>query len=180
MMCISSTSLIATFGLFLGAMGQSIETTCSGICPPGDELLNAGATVKIGNQQDMCGIFNLQAEETIDPDTCNQWQVDAAAAGCKCGIPIECSGICPSGDELLNAGATVKIGNQQDMCGIFNLQAKETIDPEVCNQWKVDAATAGCKCGFSGEPTNAGGSMSISMLSIASALAVAVATMWVV
>ena len=119
MMCISSKSLIAIFGLFLGAMvGQSIETTCSGICPPGD--------------------------------------------------------------ELLNAGATVKIGNQQDMCGIFNLQAKETIDPEVCNQWKVDAATAGCKCGFSGEPTNAGGSMSISMLSIASALAVAVATMWVV
>ena len=100
-------------------------------------------------------------------------------AGCKCGIPIECSGICPPNNELLNAGANVKIGNEENLCGIFDLQAKETIDAEACNQWQVDEDVAGCKCGISGEPTNAGGSMSISMWSGASALAVAVATMWV-
>ena len=77
---------------------------------------------------------------------------------------------------MLNPGANVKMGNQENLCAFFNLQAKETIDAEVCTQWQVDAATAGCKCGISGEPTNAGGSMSISMWSIASALAVTVAT----
>ena len=68
---------------------------------------------------------------------------DAAAAGCRCGIPIECSGICPPGDELLNAGENVKIGNEENLCGIFNLRAQGTIDAEVCTQWQVDAAAAG-------------------------------------
>lgn len=103
---------------------------------------------------------------------------DAAAAGCRCGIPIECSGICPPGDELLNAGENVKIGNEENLCGIFNLRAQGTIDAEVCTQWQVDAAAAGCRCGISGEPTNAGGNIAISTWSIASALAVALATIW--
>ena len=151
-MFVSSTYFVAPLGflafLTRGAMGQSTVTTCSGICPPDDEMLNAATTVKIGGQLATCGFFDLQAKETTDAEECAQWQEDAAAAGCKCGEPIECGGICAEGDEMLNAATTVRIGDQFATCGYFDVTVKETIDAEECAQWQEDAAAAGCRCGI--------------------------------
>ena len=186
MMCISLIYFIATFGLFLGAMGQSTEITCSGICPPNDEMLNASTDVKIGDQFATCGFFNEKAKETIDAEVCTQWQDDAAAAGCKCGTPIECSGICGDGETLLNRGEDVTICDNVATCGFWDERNKEVIDAEICSQNAANARIAGCNCSgiYPNDDeidcsTNAGRSMSISTWSFASALAVAVATTWV-
>ena len=109
-MYVPSMSYVAAIGLLLGLLTSGvIGQTCSGICPPNDEMLNAATDVKIGDQFATCGFFNERAKQTIDAEACTQWQDDAAAAGCKCGIPIECSGICGDGETLFNRAEDVVI-----------------------------------------------------------------------
>ena len=149
-MFISSIYFVALLGflafLTRDAVGQSTVTTCSGICPPEDEMLNAATDVKIGGHRATCGFFDIEAKETIDAEECTQWQEDAAAAGCKCGEPIECSGICAEGETLVNRADDVNNCGTHATCGFFDEKNKEVIDADVCSQNAANARVAGCNC----------------------------------
>mmetsp|Transcript_23914 Transcript_23914/g.49379 ORF Transcript_23914/g.49379 Transcript_23914/m.49379 type:complete len:334 (-) Transcript_23914:319-1320(-) len=124
-----------------------IPIECPGICAEGDQMLNAATDVSIGNTMATCGFYDNKNKEIIDEEVCAANAQAAQDAGCKCGIPIECPGICAEGDQMLNAATDVSIGNTMATCGFYDNKNKEIIDEEVCTANAQAAQDAGCKCG---------------------------------
>jgi hypothetical protein len=139
--CTSSAAAAASAGCKCG-----IPIECPGICPEGEEMLNAATDVRVGDLTATCGYFDMKNQEIIDEEVCKANAEAAANAGCKCGIPIECPGICAEGETIVNRGEQFTICNTDATCGYFESQNQEIIDEEVCAQNAMNARLAGCNC----------------------------------
>lgn len=90
----------AAFSMFVAlASEQDSNATCPGIClTEGESMLNAATDVKIDDKTATCGYFNNEiiVAQVPNDESCVENAVQAANAGCKCGIPVDCPGICTS------------------------------------------------------------------------------------
>lgn len=129
-----------------GGCKCGVPVNCTGICAEGEELLNRDSTFEIDDKTATCGYFDGQNQEQIDGEICEANAQAALDAGCKCGVPIECPGICAEGEDLLNSGDLFTICGLTATCGHFNNQNMEQIDGEVCERNAMNARLAGCNC----------------------------------
>jgi hypothetical protein len=126
-----------------------VPIKCPGVClQDGDSLLNPHLDVVVDGQTEKCEFFESLAQEVIDGDICTEMAEKAAKAGCRCGVPMECPGIClGKGESVLNSESDVAVGGLGGTCDFFDLQAKEVIDGGLCDKMAADVAEAGCRCG---------------------------------
>jgi hypothetical protein len=105
-------------------------------------LLNAGQVVIVDGQQGTCGFFDALC---LNDDEINQKAQDA---GCLCGTPFICSGICGAdGEELFDATLEVTVNGLLATCGFHNSRIQqESITQESCLDEAFAARQAGCKC----------------------------------
>mmetsp|Transcript_2430 Transcript_2430/g.5165 ORF Transcript_2430/g.5165 Transcript_2430/m.5165 type:complete len:272 (+) Transcript_2430:23-838(+) len=123
-----------------------IPIECPGICAEGDEMLNAADEFQVGDRRATCGYYDTQNKEIIDEEVCTANAQAAQDAGCKCGTPIECPGICAEGETLNDPGLEFEICGTTATCGYFDSQNQNEIDEEVCSQNAINARVAGCNC----------------------------------
>ena len=87
-----------------------------------------------------CGFWDTQLRENeIIEDVCKANAFAIQEAGCVCGTPYNCSGVCKQGEELLNRAQDITLenypnnnNNQADTsttgtCGFFDSLLKEEI-----------------------------------------------------
>ena len=120
--------------------------TCNGICSEDEEMLNASTDVKIGDKYATCGWFDAEAKELNNPGDCTNSAEAAATAGCTCGIPIECPGICAEGETLNTLGGEFEVCGQRATCDFYDIQNQDVIDGDICSQNAMNARLAGCNC----------------------------------
>ena len=80
-----------------------------------------------------------------------QPQIDEAiAAGCKCGIPFECTGICLDKNRpLFDKNTLVQWDGEEEKCKDVDkiIKKKKIDDEEECRELGRQAIQAGCQCG---------------------------------
>ena len=140
-----------------------IPVDCNGICSTtGETILNPNLEVELSdNTSGTCGGLDSTFENTIDAEYCDvitDTLIDEAVSqGCKCGVPIQCPGLCvdPNDNEviLLNPDAVVNFQNEEITCSEIASLTRSIIDPDVCQPQIDEAIAAGCKCGIPFECT---------------------------
>lgn len=114
-----------------------IPIVCDGICDTssGQVLYNPGFQVTIGENTQPCATFDSQIKVIQLQDECDDASQEALDAGCRCGEPVPCSGICP-GSELSNPFDFVTINDETDPCKFFDSRAIQGIvDPDGCTDF---------------------------------------------
>lgn len=138
--------------------GTPIE--CPGICTnPTDVITNSASTVTLPDGRSMtCFQLDLEIKKLIDGDTCVAKLDEALVAGCRCGVPYDCLGICPPNNNKLfdkKVIATLPDGTSAK-CGDIDKDIAATIIDEIlCLEKGREAIQAGCQCGdTTPSPTN--------------------------
>mmetsp|Transcript_24598 Transcript_24598/g.60338 ORF Transcript_24598/g.60338 Transcript_24598/m.60338 type:complete len:664 (-) Transcript_24598:95-2086(-) len=125
---------------------------CNGLCTFNEELLTPDMSVDLSDGTSAtCSTLDLQARQLIDADLCSAKIDEVLAAGCRCGEPIKCGGICPNKERKLldkKTEITVPWTGQKQKCGDVEKAMKdEIIDEIICLERRNDAIQAGCQCG---------------------------------
>ena len=140
-----------------------VPVECNGICSTtGEAILNPNLEVELSdNTSGTCGGLDSTFENTIDAEYCDvitDTLIDEAISqGCKCGVPIQCPGLCVDPNDieviLLNPDAVVNFQNEEITCSEIASLTRTIIDPDVCQPQIDEAIAAGCKCGIPFECT---------------------------
>lgn len=132
---------------------------CMGICGsdnPLEVLLTPDMQVDLSDgTSTTCASLDLEASQLIDAGLCAAKIDEGLAAGCRCGEPIKCKGICPDKDRKLfdkKFEITVPWTGEVEECDKVEKAMKdEIIDEIVCLERAVEAIEAGCQCGATSE-----------------------------
>ena len=149
--------------------------TCDGLCPNANEvLLTPDMVVDLPDGEvATCETLDLQVRELIDEGLCSDGIAEALAAGCRCGEPIKCPGICPNKDRKLfdkKAKIIVPWTGREQECDKVDKEIKDTIiDEIICLERSVEANKAGCQCGPTSESPSMAPSLSFAPTMTASA-----------
>lgn len=127
---------------------------CPGICTDGAESVttpNDIVTLPDGTVGS-CAALDEQLKTVIDPATCVSRIDEYLAAGCKCGIPFDCPGVClnPNNNKIFNKNIEVTnpTTGSLEKCGDIDKNNKDTIiDEEICRERGFEVVQAGCQCG---------------------------------
>lgn len=146
--------------LLLFAVSLTNGQNCTGICGGGGGaieqqqqqqvlvLLNAAQEVIVDGQQGTCGFFDALC---LDDDSIS---LQAQDAGCICGAPFKCSGVCAQGEELLNATLEVNVNGLLATCEFHDSIVKQgQITEESCLAEAFAVRQAGCNCVGNGNYT---------------------------
>ncbi|CAJ1948007.1 unnamed protein product [Cylindrotheca closterium] len=126
---------------------------CDGLCPAlNEELLTPDLLVDLpAGTSATCSSLDLLARQLIDEGLCTDSINEALAAGCRCGEPKKCDGICPNKDRKLfdkKFEITVPWTGELEECDKVEKEMKDTIiDEIVCLERREGAIQAGCQCG---------------------------------
>jgi hypothetical protein len=130
-----------------------VPVPCPGICTDANDQVttpNAIVTLPDGTSAS-CTALDVQLKTVIDPETCVARLDEYLAAGCKCGIPFNCPGIClnPNNNKIFDKNVEVNDPSTGvlDKCGDIDKNNKDVIDEEICRDRGFEAIQAGCQCG---------------------------------
>ena len=131
---------------------------CPGICFEGEVLKNGVDVVDIPDiGPGTCVAFDERFQEVQDEEVCVSNSQAAVNAGCRCGTPIHCKGIClKDGEELLNPNQVAEIpGLEPALCSVYDEHFKNEMDPITCAYLNANSeatiVAGGCECGTPGD-----------------------------
>lgn len=139
-----------------GGCSCGIPVDCSGICSvEGQTILNPNLAVTIDGADGTCGSFDAEWDSIRDPVLCDAVPgkiEQAIAAGCRCGVPIECPGMCPNpGEQVTTPNLLVSLSDGTlGTCAEIDALYSAILDPNECARTPgliQQAKSAGCKCG---------------------------------
>eukprot|EP00980_Cylindrotheca_fusiformis_P023249 scaffold10287_cov117-Cylindrotheca_fusiformis.AAC.1 len=133
--------------------GKPIE--CPGLCPNDESITTPNEEVTLPDGTvGSCTELDEELKAVIDSEVCVSRLDEILAAGCKCGTPVECAGIClnPNNDKLFEdfREVTNPSTGEKQTCGEIEKDLQDNvIDKEICEERAFAAVKAGCQCGFS-------------------------------
>ena len=118
---------------------------CQGICQTsGEVVLNPLFEPENALGRNCAAINNLIVGVPTEAE-CLEASQRAQDGGCKCGIPVDCPGICGDGD-VGNGFEQVTVGNVTRTCIEWDVEIGRIVDPETCATSQESVKAAGCLC----------------------------------